>query len=278
MMPCNANDPLFCFTIDVDWTPGSQVGLVRLYDFCERYNLAPTLFVTGRFAEVYPDVIREAHLRGYEIGTHGWEHGLNPTEDFRSANYSQQKQWMELSTMAVEKAAGIVPSIFRAPNLSIGETTLRILEEMNYKIDSSVPSRRFDMGYGQVSHPRYFFAPLTPYHPAHHNLAVQGASPIIEVPPSSFILPLNMSSLRVLGISVLQWVIRRLIQRTRILVLYVHPAEFECIENQQMPEGQVARYRKGLGPQNLDILAQLTEYILGLGHNSVSLSTVASIV
>jgi len=80
------------FTIDVDWVPGSEVGLERLLDFCDRWKLKATIFVAGRFAEAYPDLIRDCRRRRHELGTHGWEHGgLEKDEDFRSASYDQQR-------------------------------------------------------------------------------------------------------------------------------------------------------------------------------------------
>ena len=63
------------FTIDVDWVPGSEVGLEGLLDFCDRWKLKATIFVAGRFAETYPDLIGDCRRRGHELGTHGWEHG-----------------------------------------------------------------------------------------------------------------------------------------------------------------------------------------------------------
>ena len=38
------------FTIDVDWVPGSEVGLESLLDFCDRWKLKATIFVAGRSA------------------------------------------------------------------------------------------------------------------------------------------------------------------------------------------------------------------------------------
>ena len=83
------------FTIDVDWVPGSEVGLEGLLDFCDRWKLKATIFVAGRFAETYADLISDCRRRGHELGTHGWEHGsLEKDEDFRSASYDQQREWI----------------------------------------------------------------------------------------------------------------------------------------------------------------------------------------
>ncbi|RPH76750.1 MAG: hypothetical protein EHM80_13985, partial [Nitrospiraceae bacterium] len=47
------------FTIDVDWVRGSEVGLEGLLDFCDRWKVKATIFVAGRFAETYPDLIED---------------------------------------------------------------------------------------------------------------------------------------------------------------------------------------------------------------------------
>ncbi len=268
----------FLFSLDADWFPGSHTGLSRVYEFCERYKLRTTVFFTGRFAETYPELVREAAIRGYDLGTHGWEHGLDREEDFRRGSYEQQRRWIDLSTEAVEKASGVTPVAFRAPNLSIGEMTFRVLEERGYRFDSSIPARRFDCGYGQVSHPRHFFAPLRPYHPAADDLASEGGGRILEIPPSAFWIPLNMSALRVLGLAALKWAANRIAQRSPLLVFYAHPVEFEYPEKQTIPSGQPARYRNGLGPHNLDLLAEFVEYVLRRGYVSESLAGAAKSV
>src|SRR6476659_10664447 len=163
------------FSIDCDWVPGSQKGLEALLDCCDRYRMTGTVFFTGRFAQAYPDLVRSCHERGHQLGTHGWAHGgLEDDEDFRTAGYEQQRDWIRRATEAVEQAAGIRPVIFRAPNLWISETTLRVLEEEGYLYDSSVPARRFDFGFGRVHYLKYFWAPSQPYRPSELDLSASG--------------------------------------------------------------------------------------------------------
>ena len=186
------SDKQFHFTIDCDWVPGSQIGLKSLLTYCERRHIKGTVFFAGQFAKTYPELVRECLRRGHQLGTHGWAHGgLEEDEDFRAASYEQQRDWIRRATDAVEKAAGVRPVIFRAPNLRISETTLRALEDEGYQYDSSIPARRFDMGFGRVHYTEYFWAPLEPY-----NLC---GSQILEIPPSACLFPINLAALRVLG-------------------------------------------------------------------------------
>jgi hypothetical protein len=257
------------FTIDADWVPGSEVGLEGLLDLCDRRKLKATIFVAGRFAETYPDLIRECRRRGHELGTHGWEHGgLENDEDFRSARYDQQRAWIRLATEAVERASGVRPVVFRAPSLWIGETTLRALEDEGYRYDSSVPARRFDCGFGRVHYLKYFLAPSEPYRLSSSHLRVPGHSSIIEMAPSAFLFPINLATLRVLGLPVMKWMVRRISRRSSRLVFYCHPHEFVHPDGQSFPRNMSKWNMQGMRPENFLLLDAFIEHMMHLGYVS----------
>ena len=259
-------DHQFYFTIDCDWVPGSQRGLERLLDLCDRLRLKGTIFFAGRFAEAYPALVRECHMRGHLLGTHGWAHGgLEQDEDFRRASYAQQREWIRLATDAVEQAAGIRPIIFRAPNLWISETTFQALEAEGYRYDSSIPARRFDMGLGRVHYMKYFWAPLEPYQPSPHDLAQSGGSNIIEIAPSSCLFPMNLALLRTLRLSILQRMIQWIERRSRHLVFYCHPFEFVRACHQHFPRSMSKWNQLGMRPENLILLERLLEHVIQSG-------------
>jgi hypothetical protein len=246
------------FTIDCDWVPGSEKGLEALLDCCDRYRMTATVFFAGRFAEAYPELVRECLARGHQLGTHGWAHGgLEQDEDFRTASYEQQREWIRLATQAVEQAAGIRPVVFRAPNLWIGETTLRILEEEGYLYDSSVPARRFDLGFGRVHYLKYFWAPAEPYRPSETHLGKTGISAITEVPPSACLFPINMATLRVLGLHVVRKMIAWIARESPHLVFYCHPSEFVHAKDQSFPRSMSKWNQRGMGPHNLSLVEGL---------------------
>ncbi len=265
--------PRFYFTIDCDWVPGSQVGLERLLDLCDRYRIKGTIFFAGRFAEHYPDLVRECRHRGHQLGTHGWAHGgLEQDEDFRVAGYEQQREWISLATDAVEQAAGIRPIIFRAPNLRIGETTLRALEDEGYRYDSSVPARRFDMGFGRVHYTDYFWAPLNPYNPSWHGLHRPGKSSILEIPPSACLFPINLATLRVLGLPALKRMIDWIGRRSQHLVFYCHPFEFLSAKDQIFPQAMSKWNQWGMSSANCGLVETLIDSILKLGYVPVPMT------
>ncbi|MBC7840625.1 MAG: polysaccharide deacetylase family protein [Nitrospiraceae bacterium] len=251
------------FTIDVDWVRGSEVGLEGLLDFCDRWKMKATIFVTGRFAESYPDLIGDCRRRGHELGTHGWEHGsLEQDEDFRSASYDQQRKWIRLATEAVEKASGVRPVVFRAPSLWISETTLRALEEEGYRYDSSVPARRFDCGFGRVHYLKYFRAPSEPYRLSSSHLRLPGHSSLIELAPSAFLFPINMATLRTLGLPVMKWMVSRISRRASRLVFYSHPYEFVHADQQSFPRNMSKWNMRSMSPKNFSVLDRFVEHML----------------
>lgn len=267
-----ASTPRFYFTVDCDWVPGSQAGLERLLNLCDQYRIKGTIFFAGRFAESYPDLVRECHRRGHQLGTHGWAHGgLEHDEDFRLAGYEQQREWIRRATDAVEQASGIRPVIFRAPNLRIGEATLRALEDEGYRYDSSVPARRFDMGFGRVHYTKYFWAPLEPYNPSWQGLHRPGKSSILEIPPSACLFPINLATLRVLGLPALKRMIDWVGRRSQHLVFYCHPFEFLSAKNQIFPHTMSKWNQWGMSSANCARVESLVESMLSVGYLPVSM-------
>jgi peptidoglycan/xylan/chitin deacetylase (PgdA/CDA1 family) len=261
--------PRFLFTVDVDWVAGSDTGVLSLCDFCDRVGVRATFFIAGRFAARYAHIVQEVARRGHVLGTHGWEHGsldASDDEDFSLAPAELQTQWLTDASHAVEDACGVSPKAFRAPNLLVSETTVRVLQDAGYRYDSSVSPRRLSVGPRGLRRTRYYRAPLEPYHPSLHDLSVRGASTVLEVPPSAFLLPLNMSALRVLGLFPIRWAVERLRSRSSILVFYAHPAEFVDGAHQVIPRDNPARHRRGLGPHHLRTLGDFVEGVLERGY------------
>ncbi len=263
----------FYLTIDCDWVPGSQPGLERLLALCDRYQIKGTIFFAGRFAEAYPDLVRKCHDRGHQLGTHGWAHGgLEEDEDFRVASYEQQREWIRKATHAVETATGVRPICFRAPNLRIGEVTLQVLEDEGYQYDSSIPARRFDMGFGRVHYTEYFWAPLEPYNPSWQGLHRPGGSGILEIPPSACLFPINLAALRVLGLPTLKRMIDWVGRRSQHVVFYCHPIELLSAKDQLFPHAMSKWNRWGMSPANFFLLEALIDTVLCMGYAPVSIT------
>lgn len=267
----------FLFTIDADWVPGSGNGLEMLLSVCEEMRVKTTIFSTGRFGLVYSNLIRAAHANGHEIGVHGWEHPMPvfTEENYRFTSLSQRMDWLRRATDAVADATGHRPRSFRAPYLWIDAATFHLLERCGYSIDSSIPARRFDGLLGMVNNLGYFSASLEPYHPDPRHLGRRGSSAVLEIPPSSFLLPLNMSTLRILG---LPWMLRLvgvISRRSSVLNFYCHPWEFVEQSALEFPSGVPARHRRDLGEHWVAPLKAFVQTIVERGYRPATMAEVA---
>jgi peptidoglycan/xylan/chitin deacetylase (PgdA/CDA1 family) len=261
-------------TVDGDWLPGSGPGLEAVLKVCDEYEARSTIFVTGRFADAYSSLVGGAASAGHEIGAHGWAHVFDMEENFATTSYEQQREWLLKGTEAVERATGARPGIFRAPYLQVSGTMLTLLEELGYRIDSSVPARRFDAGFGMVNGLGYFRAPLEAYHPDPRHPARRGDSPILEMPPSSFVFPINMTAMRVLGPRLTLWAARRVFNRGHTLNFYCHPWEFVAPERQEFPAAFPRRHRDTIGTHNLELLRRFLDRVLSWGYQPATISQV----
>ena len=180
-------------------------------------------------------------IRNYEIGSHGLNHGLDSKENFGgNVSYSVQKKLLSKSSEIINKATGCYPTLFRSPMLHISDDTFKVLSELNYKIDSSIPVRRFDFGFGYVNNIRHISKSNTIY-------TINNS--ILEIPPSAYIFPLNMRLLRVFGVEFAIRIFNIIRRKSNFIVFYLHPAEFVSINELDYPH-DVKRFYKTCGPHN----------------------------
>lgn len=268
----------FLFTIDADWVPGSDAGLEALLTLCDAMGLRATIFATGRFGLTYPDLIRAAVDAGHEIGVHGWEH---PMPAFRRENYrftavEERRVWLSRATDALTEVTRQAPKSFRAPFLWTDAATFQLLEGLGYTIDSSIPARRFDGLLGMVNHFDHFRASLDPYHPDRRNPVKRGDSPILEVPPSAFLIPLNMSTLRFVGLAGTLRLVRAVARRASILNFYCHPWEFVNPGDLEFPAGVPSRHTRAVGPHWMPALGAFVRAAQSMGYRSHTVAEVAA--
>jgi peptidoglycan-N-acetylglucosamine deacetylase len=123
----------FCFTVDVDATSpylwslkdeppprllgqmeqrlfGPRMGIWRILDLLEQYEIKGTFFVPGIVAENHPDLLPAFVERGHEIGLHGYFHELAA-----QASDAEFTGALEASLEVFKHQVGVVPKGFRSP-------------------------------------------------------------------------------------------------------------------------------------------------------------------
>ncbi|WP_244605506.1 polysaccharide deacetylase family protein [Halorussus marinus] len=192
-----------------------------------KHGVTATFFVVGEVAEEYPDLIDRVRSEGHEIGSHGHTH--TPLFELSPAAFETE---LERSSGAIERATGVEPEGFRAPNFSVTRETewaFDVLESAGFRYDSSVFPVKTPM-YGVPDAPRrpYTVPVDDPFRIGSNREALRSLveSPLAAI-GSVLRLPIAGGFYgRVLPERLLKWGIRRLNRRGIPANLYFHPWEF----------------------------------------------------
>ncbi len=204
-------------------------GMPLLLDIYEKHKIKATFFFCIDIVKLYPDIVKMIVPYGHEIASHGFSHEVN--EAFDTMSYDKQLQHLIKSKMILEDISGQEVLSFRAPALRISKRTPAALAEAGFKIDSSVPSQRFDffLSFGSIQKLKWIFAPRQPYLTSPEDLTKKGEGPIIEIPLSSTFFPYVGTTMRMLPY--VTKVQRRILDlessiTAKPLVFDIHPNEF----------------------------------------------------
>ena len=187
-----------CFaSVDVesDLRKKSFLGIEKLNEtLCifERHKISTTLFVTGEILDHFPEQIMKFSYK-HEIASHGYQH-----KPLYMLSISERKKQMKQFCDSYNQLFGYHPKGFRAPQHSIDETQLKLLENYGFKYDSSIVPRyplfKRYIGYKGK-------APVEPYHPSLKNCREKGNMKILEIPntPLIFGIPIVGTWIRMFG-------------------------------------------------------------------------------
>jgi len=113
-----------------------SISWSRALDFFEKLNIKATFFVVGNEFEsnqIIRDVILNASNRGHEIENHTYSH------PFGLAHLSDDiiKEEVEKCSILIKNLTGKDSIGFRSPGYSINTNVINVLEDLNFKYDSS---------------------------------------------------------------------------------------------------------------------------------------------
>lgn len=150
---------------------GAEVGVPRLLNLFERYDIKTTWCTPAHTMMTFTDRFNSILEAGHEIAAHGCWHEPVPKLDAHD-----ERRLMEKTLEVHDKYVGTKPRGYRSPAWDFTENTLELLEEYGFEWDSSLMARDFE-----------------PYHPRPVKVGWEDGStfgdpsPILEFPVSWFL-------------------------------------------------------------------------------------------
>jgi peptidoglycan-N-acetylglucosamine deacetylase len=192
-----------CITVDFepDCPPylsstfrGIERGAPALLELFAELGVPATYFTTAEVARKYPAAVRALVREGHELGCHGVSHTAFDTLDESGA-------WCEIAESAELLRTFAPVTSFRAPYLRFPEPFVRLLEDADFTLDSSLAKYKWS-----------YLAPRIP-------------TTLTRIPAS-----MTSSVLRLPGIIRDPW----LLALADPVVLFVHPWEFVDLTREKL--------------------------------------------
>ncbi len=143
-----ANEKVVYLTFDADMTPVMAKKLKDnevaswyspgLIQYLQDNQIAATFFVTGMFAEIYPDAIKQwAQNKNFAIENHSYDHpGFeDPCYGLATISTDQEKiSQMQKTQDILKELTGTTPAYFRHPGLCHNQHDDDLAAKLNLKI------------------------------------------------------------------------------------------------------------------------------------------------
>src|SRR5699024_10622187 len=109
------------------------IGMKKILNLLDKYNVPGTFFVPGYTAGVYPDVIREISDQGHAVGLHGYIH-----ESLDDLTLKEEENILLKSMEIMDAILGDIPQIYRSPSWELNRWTPDLLLKHGILSDSSL--------------------------------------------------------------------------------------------------------------------------------------------
>ena len=149
-------------TFDVDSSYKIKESIELATRMLNKLDIKATFFFVANHAN--KEVIQKLILNEHEISCHGLNH--DDFEELNNLGYESQKRLIEKATKKLEKLVNNKIISFRGPRVKISSATLMVLEQLGYKVDSTVNSQRLDFISSNLINPGWLIAPRKPYFPS----------------------------------------------------------------------------------------------------------------
>jgi polysaccharide deacetylase family protein (PEP-CTERM system associated) len=208
----------------------------RMLETMAAQSVRSTCFVLGWVADRCPSLIRRIAAEGHEIASHGYGHelvtGLS-SDAFRAD--------VERSKGLLEDLTGVAVAGYRAPNFSITDWAIPILQDVGFRYDSSsFPTIMHDR-YGKLSgiHSRSAVVEL---HPGFHEVCVS----CLTIGSRGF--PWGGGAyFRIIPYVLFRRGVARILAGGRPYVFYIHPWEIDPEQPRPANVSWAHRFRHYVG-------------------------------
>jgi hypothetical protein len=203
---------------------GITEGLKKLEELCDKYNIAPTLFVVASTIPKNKKIFKKLHKKGWEISLHGYSH-----RRFDDLSFEEKEYEIKKSIEIFKKHLGFKPKGFRAPQHSIDDETLDILEKSGFQYDSSYTPfnilQLFFFPTRLTQFTKQFFSKPNPY---------KIRKTLKELPVSSLLIPPVSLTVRIFPVWFLKIYFKILTVVFKQPIFYAHSWDFIRIENSKI--------------------------------------------
>lgn len=104
---------------------GAKVGLKRMLDICDRYDIKTSVQVNGLTCVYYPELVKDCYDRGHELVAHGWDQG----ERLYMLTREQERENILKTIDAIVKVTGERPKGWSSPGVRPTDNTVELLAE-----------------------------------------------------------------------------------------------------------------------------------------------------
>ncbi len=121
----NPEKPMVAFLINVAWGDEYIPGILESLD---KHQVKATFFFDGSWTKKSPDLAREIHEGGHEIGNHAYSH-----PDLQRYSREETREEIRKTNEVIEETLGVKPIWFAPPSGSFNEATVQVADELGMK-------------------------------------------------------------------------------------------------------------------------------------------------
>lgn len=225
---------------------GVKYVIPQILNILDEFDIKGEFFVTSDIILKFNNLMKKI-CKEHILGSHSYHHEelaykkinfnanikvfpkiINSLYIYKKRSYKEQFTILQNATYIFKKYLSYNPISFRAPNFSANGDTIKILEKLGYKYDSSVLHGKYNKQFNIF--PVYDFRQVftDPYYPDYNNISKKGNSKILEFPVTENLFlkrsPLGIGYLNLFGIKNTLKIIDKM-NKCLYITFLIHPYE-----------------------------------------------------